>query len=93
MHRQYVGEDYTDGGKGNNNMITPENIDQVASKSMPLCMRRLHTTLRKDHKLKHAGRQQYWLFLKGAGMSLDDNVKFMQVKLWKHAHIVNACIS
>ena len=44
--------------------VTPENIDAVAKRSMPLCMQKLHATLKRDHKLKHQGRQQYWLFLK-----------------------------
>lgn len=33
---------------------------------MPLCMRSLHSSLRRDHKLKYQGRFQYSLFLKGA---------------------------
>lgn len=46
---------------------------------MPLCMRQLHTALNREHKLKHWGRLQYGLFLKGAGMSADDAMAFWQV--------------
>ena len=50
-------------------------IDTLAS-SFPLCMRHLHDTLRRDAHLKHFGRLQYTLFLKGIGLSLDDALVF-----------------
>jgi DNA primase large subunit len=46
--------------------------------SMPLCMRQLQTGLQHDKKLKHWGRMQYGLFLKGAGLSMDDALAFFQ---------------
>lgn len=46
--------------------------------SMPLCMRQLQTGLQRDKKLKHWGRLQYGLFLKGAGLSMDDALSFFQ---------------
>lgn len=42
-------------------------------------MKGLHDTLRKEHHLKHFGRQQYSLFLKGIGLSLEDALSF-----WKN---------
>lgn len=45
---------------------------QLARKSFPLCMRQLHGKLRQDHKLKHHGRLQYVLFLKGIGVTMED---------------------
>lgn len=45
---------------------------QLARQSFPLCMRQLHAKLRQDHKLKHSGRLQYALFLKGIGVTLED---------------------
>lgn len=30
-----------------------------------MCMRHLHEALKQNHHLKHYGRLQYWLFLKG----------------------------
>mmetsp|Transcript_7554 Transcript_7554/g.7649 ORF Transcript_7554/g.7649 Transcript_7554/m.7649 type:complete len:156 (+) Transcript_7554:1-468(+) len=45
---------------------------------MPLCMKSLHTNLKKDHKLKHWGRQQYGLFLKSAGLSMEDALMFWE---------------
>lgn len=46
---------------------------------MPLCMKQLHSALNREHKLKHWGRLQYGLFLKGAGLSVDDAMAFWQV--------------
>jgi len=34
-------------------------------------MKRLHVVLRSEHHLKHQARQQYGLFLKGAGLPLE----------------------
>lgn len=45
---------------------------------MPLCMRNLHSALKKESKLKHWGRLQYGLFLKGAGMDLEGATQFFQ---------------
>lgn len=59
--------------------INAANIDNL-SQHFPLCMRNLHTTLRRDSHLKHFGRLQYTLFLKGIGLSLDDCLIF-----WRQA--------
>lgn len=47
---------------------------------MPLCMKNLHTALNRERKLRHWGRLQYGLFLKGAGLGVDDAMAFWQVK-------------
>lgn len=60
--------------------ITHNNIDGLAREHFPMCMRHLHTTLRKDSHLKHHGRLQYTLFLKGIGMSLEECLVF-----WRQA--------
>ena len=51
---------------------------QRHSRYMPLCMRQLQTGLHQDGKLKHFGRLQYGLFLKGAGLSMDQALMFFQ---------------
>ncbi|KIW02683.1 uncharacterized protein PV09_06120 [Verruconis gallopava] len=51
------------------------NIDKLAQ-HFPLCMSNLHTTLRTNAHLKHYGRLQYTLFLKGLGLSLEDCIIF-----------------
>ncbi|KAG0644142.1 eukaryotic and archaeal DNA primase, large subunit-domain-containing protein [Tuber brumale] len=42
----------------------------------PMCMRQLHTTLRREKHLLHNGRLQYNLFLKGIGLSVDEALIF-----------------
>lgn len=39
-------------------------------------MRHLHQQLRRDQHLKHFGRMQYGLFLKGMGLSMDEALLF-----------------
>ncbi|KAI9877402.1 MAG: hypothetical protein M1830_004023 [Pleopsidium flavum] len=55
--------------------INAASIDHL-SQHFPLCMKNLHTTLRKNSHLKHFGRLQYTLFLKGIGLSLEDCLIF-----------------
>ncbi|XP_066987371.1 DNA primase large subunit [Macrobrachium rosenbergii] len=74
--KRYTGSDYTEKKKGQGHVITPAMIDQLASKSFPLCMRQLNDVLRTSHHLKHGGRLTYGLFLKAAGLSLEDALHF-----------------
>ncbi|KAI4189109.1 MAG: hypothetical protein LQ346_005170 [Caloplaca aetnensis] len=55
--------------------FTAYSIDHV-SQHFPLCMRNLHMTLRKNSHLKHYGRLQYTLFLKGLGLTMEDCLIF-----------------
>ncbi|KAF2132407.1 DNA primase, large subunit [Dothidotthia symphoricarpi CBS 119687] len=55
--------------------ITASSIDSL-SQNFPLCMRNLHSNLRENSHLKHHGRLQYTLFLKGIGLSMDECLLF-----------------
>jgi DNA primase large subunit len=63
MSKQYTGKEYS-GQVKSEDAVRLEDIDMLASRSYPLCMRELHAALRQEHKLKHGGRLQYGLFLK-----------------------------
>lgn len=56
------------------------NAVSVASKEIvsqfPLCGQHLMATLQTNHHLKYNGRQQFTLFLKGVGLSLEDALTF-----------------
>jgi DNA primase large subunit len=54
---------------------TAASIDNL-SQHFPLCMQNLHRELRKNSHLKHYGRLQYTLFLKGIGLSLQECIVF-----------------
>ncbi|KAK4275825.1 hypothetical protein QN277_018844 [Acacia crassicarpa] len=73
----YLGPDYSQPREYA--QISLKDIDQVAKSSFPLCMRHLFEKLREDHHLKHGGRMQLGLFLKGVGLNLDDALAF-----WRH---------
>jgi len=62
--------------------ITAGQIDNL-SQHFPLCMRNLHTTLRRDAHLKHFGRLQYTLFLKGIGLSVEEALLFWRTSFSK----------
>ncbi|XP_048515187.1 DNA primase large subunit isoform X2 [Athalia rosae] len=80
FHNCYMGDDYLDNNGPN---IPIENLDALSKTSYPLCMRVMHETLRSKHHLKHVGRQQYGLFLKGIGVLLEDALRFWQEEFCK----------
>lgn len=55
--------------------ISANNIDNL-SQHFPACMSHLHRSLRRDAHLKHYGRLQYTLFLKGIGLNLEECLLF-----------------
>ncbi|CAD6270492.1 unnamed protein product [Miscanthus lutarioriparius] len=60
--------------------ISLKDIDQLAKSSFPLCMRHMLDKLRENHHLKHGGRMQFGLFLKGAGLKFEDALAFWRVE-------------
>ena len=64
-----------DSGIGDMASINAGSIDNL-SEHFPLCMRNLHRELKKNSHLKHYGRLQYTLFLKGIGLSLQECIVF-----------------
>ncbi|RPA78724.1 DNA primase large subunit [Ascobolus immersus RN42] len=71
----------------NNNTLTSLNGETITAAQIdglvqhfPLCMRHLHLTLRQTGHLKHFGRLQYTLFLKGIGLSVEEALIF-----WRQA--------
>lgn len=75
--KRYTGKDYSSRKQMEDSIhITPDMIDSLANKSFPPCMRHLHDTLQSTHHLKYNGRLIYGLFLKAAGLSLEDALNF-----------------
>ncbi|KAI1375080.1 DNA primase, large subunit [Hypoxylon crocopeplum] len=62
--------------------ISARNVDNLSS-HFPLCMQHLHRSLRRDAHLKHFGRLQYTLFLKGIGLNLEECLVFWRSSFHK----------
>mmetsp|Transcript_24278 Transcript_24278/g.34262 ORF Transcript_24278/g.34262 Transcript_24278/m.34262 type:complete len:493 (-) Transcript_24278:370-1848(-) len=56
--------------------VTKAEIPMLSERSFPLCMQHLTVMLKKENHLKHGGRMQFGLFLKGIGLSLNDALVF-----------------
>ncbi|XP_037375809.2 DNA primase large subunit isoform X1 [Talpa occidentalis] len=80
LSHSYTGQDYST--QGNVGKISLDQIDSLSTKSFPPCMRQLHKALRENHHLRHGGRMQYGLFLKGIGLTLEQALQF-----WKQEFI------
>lgn len=79
LHQSYSGNDYSD----TKSTVPIESLDSLSVKSYPLCMRQLHEQLRLAHHLRHGGRLQYGLFLKGIGVTLEDSLRFWREEFTK----------
>ncbi|XP_061316542.1 DNA primase large subunit isoform X2 [Pezoporus flaviventris] len=80
LSHSYVGPDYS--VQKNTGKISLDQVDALSVRSFPLCMRQLHKALRDNHHLRHGGRMQYGLFLKGIGLTLEQALEF-----WKKEFI------
>ncbi|KAL6073251.1 DNA primase large subunit [Balamuthia mandrillaris] len=92
LSKRYTGKDWST-VKGNI-PVTIDQLDTLAERSFPLCMRTMHEALRKKHHVKHGTRMQYGLFLKGIGLSMEDALAFwrseftrlMSADKWEKEH-------
>jgi len=57
-------------------MINLQNLDQYAQASFPPCMKRLYGKVRTESHIKHWGRLQLGLFLKGLGLAYEDALRW-----------------
>ena len=62
---------------------TLQDVDIFSEKCFPLCMNLIQRHINKYSHLMHFGRLQYTLFLKGAGLPVDEALKFFQKKYEK----------
>jgi len=82
MNSQYTGRSYDASHASGPSSFDGSNVHDYVQ-NMPLCMSQLHKGLQSDHKLKHWGRLQYGLFLKGAGLTMEDSMLFFQKEFTK----------
>ncbi|KAL3310317.1 DNA primase large subunit [Cichlidogyrus casuarinus] len=81
LAKRYIGSDYKSSSSNIDGQITAEKVDELANDPglFPPCMSQLHESLRSNKHLRHIGRRQYGLFLKGIGLSLEESLKFWRV--------------
>jgi DNA primase large subunit len=61
---------------GDDSRVSLDQVPALAQRNFPLCMQHLYSTLIADRHLRHAGRMQLGLFLKKAGLSLEEALLF-----------------
>jgi len=84
MSQAYVGRDYSQGqGALAGATVRAGDIMGLAESSFPMCMEHLQRGLSTNNHLRHAGRMQYGLFLKGIGLGLEEALVFWQNEFTK----------
>lgn len=83
MSKTYTGPEYGAGGRKSVEHVTAGDVDELAQAAFPLCMQAMHGSLKEKHKLKHLGRLQYGLFLKGLGLPMEEALAFWQREFTK----------
>ena len=66
---------------------TMNDVDKVAERCFPLCMNNIERHVNRYSHLMHQGRLQFTLFLKAAGLPVEEALKFFQKKYEKRTPI------
>ncbi|RHZ62245.1 hypothetical protein Glove_341g25 [Diversispora epigaea] len=74
INKQYLGKNFM-GKNVVEGKVTADDVDELVG-HFPLCMQNLHKNLRTSKHLKHYGRRQYNLFLKGIGLTIEEALIF-----------------
>lgn len=77
----YTGKNYVT--PENKDSVEVEDLDRLSQTSFPLCMRSLYDSIKATHHMKHFGRLQFGLFLKGIGLSLDNSIRYWKGEFTK----------
>ena len=85
LSKRYIGRDYgkqgADGEVGE--VITLKDLNKAAAESFPLCAKHLFRKMKEDHHLRHEGRRQLQLYLKGIGLALEEAMLFWKTEFCK----------
>jgi DNA primase large subunit len=63
--------------------LTADSVSHFAINYFPLCMLEIHDALKKNHSLKHWGRLQFGMFLKGVGLDVKETIRLFTNELKK----------
>ncbi|KAL4459160.1 hypothetical protein ABPG75_014025 [Micractinium tetrahymenae] len=85
LSQRYLGPDYSDPEKrGVVGTVSAGDIPRLVRESFPLCMASMYQAswaLHDSHHLKHEGRMQFGLFLKGIGLPLEEAIRFWRTEM------------
>mmetsp|Transcript_14981 Transcript_14981/g.45214 ORF Transcript_14981/g.45214 Transcript_14981/m.45214 type:complete len:523 (-) Transcript_14981:151-1719(-) len=75
---RYLGPDFGEAaaGAGGGEAVRAADVPKLAQQSFPLCMALMTQHLHADRHLKHGGRMQLNLFLKGIGLPMEEALHF-----------------
>ncbi|KAK9838163.1 hypothetical protein WJX81_005591 [Elliptochloris bilobata] len=76
LSQRYLGPDYGDENAAPRGVVMAAALPALARQSFPLCMKMMYERVETDHHLKHSGRLQLGLFLKGLGLPLEEAMRF-----------------
>ncbi|KAI9592681.1 eukaryotic and archaeal DNA primase, large subunit-domain-containing protein [Syncephalis fuscata] len=75
-----TGKEYTTGAVAGK--ITADDVEPLSA-LFPLCMSHLNNLLRTDGHMKHGGRMQFGLFLKGIGLPMEESIVYWRRSFYK----------
>ncbi|EFN53581.1 hypothetical protein CHLNCDRAFT_8099, partial [Chlorella variabilis] len=81
LSRRYLGPDFSNREVDDDKRPKAADIPRLARESFPLCMATMYDALHEKHHLKHDGRLQFRLFLKGIGLPLDQALHFWRTEM------------
>jgi len=79
----YIGDTFDEKKLDKADKLSIGEMDAAAKTSFPVCMRFMHDGLRQDHHLKYFSRMQYGLFIKAAGLTLEEALQFWRIEFTK----------
>lgn len=79
----YIGNTFDEKKLSKDDKLSLNEVDQANKISFPICMRFMHDGLRQEHHLKYFSRMQYGLFIKAAGLTLEEALQFWRVEFTK----------
>ena len=86
LSKRYLGRDFGkpgEAGADRGAAITLKDLPTAAKASFPLCAKNLYDAVKREHHLRHEGRRQLQLYMKGIGLSLEEAMLFWKTEFCK----------
>ncbi|CAL6297458.1 unnamed protein product [Bathycoccus prasinos] len=83
LGRSDYGSDNANGGPSGTGIVLNKDLQRLAEESFPLCAKNLFKAVKVEHHLRHEGRRQLQLYLKGIGLPLEEALVFFKTEFTK----------